>query len=248
MILVLSGEGPTDIGTRQPKETGWEFAPGPMAWIVDKLLERPGKLNYSMLEIQASGGDCVDFLNESELAALRGAKPFFLPRGDDTPGNVSLRKGAFLLGKHAKGIASERNSPVIAVFFRDADRTNSTPRMEWEGKFASMKQGFVRADFQSGVPMIPRPKSEAWMLCGLLKGRNAEEDCDWLEGESGNDASQKSLKGQLADHLRYAPTTDQQAELVRGGKIDPTLIDLPSFVAFREELVRAFASAAPPLN
>jgi hypothetical protein len=217
-----------------------------MAWIIDKLLEQ--KTNYSLLELNANGGDCVDFLNEGELAALRGSKPFFLPRGDDTPGNVSLRKGAYLLGKHAKGIVSERNSPVIAVFFRDADRTNSTPRTEWEGKFAAMIQGFVRADFQSGVPMIPRPKSEAWMLCGLLKGTNAKEDCDWLEDESGNDDSPKSLKGQLADHLHYRPTRDQQSELVSGGEIDPTLIDLPSFIAFRDELDRAYANAAPPLN
>lgn len=248
MILVISGEGPTDLGTRRPRDAGWEFVPGPMAWIVDKLLSQVGKLNYSMLELHASGGDCVDFLNEGELAALRGSKPFFLPRGDDTPGNVSLRKGAFLLGKHARGIASERNSPVIAVFFRDADRTNSTPKTEWEGKFASMKQGFVRADFQSGVPMIPRPKSEAWMLCGLFKCKNEKEDCDWLENESGNDASPKSLKGQLVDHLRYEPTTDQQAELVRDGQIDPAVIDLPSFTAFREELDRAYANAVPPLN
>jgi hypothetical protein len=248
MILVLSGEGPTDLGTRQLREAGWEFVPGPMAWIVDKLLGQPDKLNYSLLELHASKGDCVDFLNEGELAALRRSKPFFLPRGNDTPGNVSLRKGAFLLGKHAKGVASERNSPVIAVFFRDADGTNSTPRAEWEGKFTSMKQGFVRADFQSGVPMIPRPKSEAWMLCGLLKREDAGRNCSQLEEAPGNDASPKSLKTQLAKHLNCEPTAEQQAELVSCGQIDPALIDLSSFTAFCAELDRAYALAAQPLN
>jgi hypothetical protein len=248
MILILSGEGPTDIGTRRPRETRWEFVPGPMAWIVDKLLGQPERLNYSILGSHANGGDCVYFLNEGELAALRGSKPFFLPRGEDTPGNVSIRKGAFLLGKHAKCIASKRNSPVLAVFFRDADGTNSTPKKEWEGKFTSIKQGFARADFRSGVPMVPRPKSEAWMLCGILKRQDAGQDCCWLEEESGNDASPNSLKARLALHLGHEPSAAEQSELVSSGQIDPTLIDLPSFTAFHDELDRAYAHAAPPLN
>jgi len=248
MILVLSGEGPTDIGTRKPTENGWEFVPGPMAWIVDKLLRQPGRLNYSLLDLHASGGDCVCFLSETDLADLRPPKPIYLPRGDGTPGSQYFRVGAILLGKHAKAIAIERSSPVIAVLFRDADGTRSTPRTEWHGKFTSIQRGFKDADFTSGVPMVPRPKSEAWMLCGLFKSQNAKADCTWLEYESGNDASPRSLKSQLANHLGMQPTAEQQAELVRSGQIDPEMINLPSFTAFQEELERAYASAASPLN
>lgn len=248
MILILSGEGPTDIGTRRPNETGWEFVPGPMAWIVDKLLGRREILDYSLLELHANGGDCICFLSETELSALRPAKPMFFPRGTNADGNQYFRKGAYLLGKHAKGISSNRIAPVIAVFFRDADGTRPTPRTEWEGKVTSMRRGFEAAEFSSGVPMVPRPKSEAWMLCGLRKREDASRDCSGLEDAPGNDASPNSLKKQLADHLRYEPTSDQQAELVSSGQIDPALIDLPSFTAFREELDRAYINAASPLN
>ncbi len=246
MILVLSGEGPTDIGARQPRETGWEFVAGPMAWIIDKLLEQ--KLNYSLLELNANNGNCVYFVNEGELSALRGPKPLFMPRGGQKKRNIFFFKSAFLLGKQSKDVASERNSPVIAVFFRDADRTRSTPMEDWQNKFDSMKDGFEAAEFSSGVPMVPRPKSEAWMLCGLLKRQNAGADCGWLEGASGNDASPNSLKAQLANHLGHEPTTEEQAEFVRSGQIDPEVIDLSSFLAFRAELDRAYVQAAAPLN
>jgi hypothetical protein len=248
MILVLSGEGPTDIGTRKPKETGWEFAPGPMAWIVDKLLERPAKLKYSVLALHADGGDCVCLLGEMDLAALRGPKPLLLPRGTDEAGSQYFRKGAYLLGKRAKVIATERSSPVIAVFFRDADGTNSTPKAEWQKKFDSMRSGFEAAEFSSGVPMVPRPKSEAWMLCGLLKHEDATRDCSGLEDEPGNDSSPRSLKSQLARHLKCEPTAEQQADLIRSGHIDPETIDLPSFIKFRQELDRAYANAALPIQ
>jgi hypothetical protein len=172
----------------------------------------------------------------------------FFPRGENASGNLFFLKSAFLLGKHAKIIATQRESPVIAIFFRDADGTRSTPRTEWEDKFTSMQRGFEVAEFSSGVPMVPRPKSEAWMLCGLLKHEDAGRNCSWLEDEPGNDASPNSLKARLAKHLGGEPTAEQQAELVRCGTIDPALIDLSSFTAFCAELARAYTLAAQPLN
>jgi hypothetical protein len=220
-----------------------------MAWIVDRLLERPGKLNYSLLELHGNGGDCICFLTETELTALRKLEPQRLRRRTEKSDSQYFRMGAFLLGRHARGIAIERSAPVIAVLFRDADGTRSTPRTEWQSKFTSMQRGFKDADFQSGVPMVPRPKSEAWMLCGLLKREDAGRNCNWLEDEPGNDASPRSLKGQLAKHLNCdEPTAEQQADLARSGQIDPEMIDLPSFAAFRNELDRAYANAALPLS
>ena len=94
--------------------------------------------------------------------------------------------------------------------------------------------------------MVPRPKSEAWMLCGLLKHDNQNQDCSWLEDESGNDASPNSLKRRLAAHLGHESTATEQADLVRDGAINPELIDLPSFTAFRDELNQAFVNAMHP--
>jgi hypothetical protein len=248
MILVLSGEGPTDIGVKTPKATGWEFVPGPMAWIVDTLLNRPDKLDCSIMEGHAKGYEWVYFLSETDLSDLRYSRPRFFPHTRDTFGTQFFRASAYQLGKHAQAIANERNDGVIAVFFRDSDGTDSAPKTLWEAKFNSILRGFDAAEFSSGVPMVPRPKSEAWMLCGLFKREDATRDCGWLEDEPGNDASPKSLKGRLAKHLNYEPTAEQQAELVRGGEIDPALIDLESYQSFCGELDRAYRNAVPPLN
>jgi len=248
VILVLSGEGPSDLGARRPSEAGWEFVPGPMAWIVDKLLGRPDKLDYSVLDGHASGYDWVYFLSETDLGALRYPRPRVFPRDQSSFGNQYFRAAADQLGKHAQAVAIERSDSVIAVFFRDSDGTNSAPKTLWEAKFQSMKAGFELAGFRSGVPMVPRPKSEAWMLCGLLKSEDAVKDCNWLEDEPGNDASPKSLKGQLEKHLNCEPTSEVQAELVRTGKIDPALIDLKSFKEFCESLDQAYSNSAVPLS
>ena len=86
------------------------------------------------------------------------------------------------------------------------------------------------------------------MLCGLQKRTDAGRDCSWLEDEPGNDASPKSLKGRLERELGYPPTAEQQADLVKGGQIDPATIDLQSFIEFCNELDRAYRFAVPPLN
>lgn len=129
MILVLSGEGPTDIGTMRPTKAGWKFAPGPMAWIADKLLEHASQLGYSVLDHHGEYGDCVYFLSEAELAARRLAKPIRLPTLASGKGNQGHLIGAFHLGRFARDIAGERNAPVIAVFFRDGDGTRTASRL-----------------------------------------------------------------------------------------------------------------------
>jgi len=161
-------------------------------------------------------------------------------------GNMFHRKGAYLFGKYSKEIGRVRNSPVIAVFFRDGDGTRSTPLTEWQSKFKSVVSGFEASEFPAGVPMIPRPKSEAWMLCGLFKHENPACDCAWLEEESGNDGSPKSLKGQLGAHLSGADSAEEQAYLVKNGRIDPEQIDLPSFEAFKTALDAAFVNCRMP--
>jgi hypothetical protein len=62
----------------------------------------------------------------------------------------------------------------------------------------SMLTGFEVEHISTGVPMIPKPKSEAWILCAL---RNNYQHCAKLEDESGNDRSPNPLKQQLEDYL-----------------------------------------------
>lgn len=253
MILLLSGEGTTDLGTMKPMQAGRRFTPGPMAVIVDRLLAEARRLGYSVLELHENGAESVVFLSEGDLAALRGSKARLL-QGTYGKRDKDCFRGAFLLGLYAKSLSAERKTPVLAVFFRDSDGTNSSPRDIWRNKFSSMENGFKLADFDFRVPMIPRPKSEAWMLCGLIKATEPERDCSWLEEAPGNDKSPKALKTQLEDYIHEhfgwsePASREQQADLVREGKVCVERIDLDSFKAFVAVLDSPFPASRAPLN
>src|SRR5690242_4954435 len=68
MYVLLSGEGPTDVGAGKdasPVCEGDAFLQGPMAVIVDQVVE--GKLGYSVLDCASCG-----FVSEHRLAQRAG--------------------------------------------------------------------------------------------------------------------------------------------------------------------------------
>jgi len=223
-----------------------EFVPGPMAWVVDKVLERH-HTQYSLLEIHAAGGDCVMHVHETELAA-RGKRgsPLF-PGVKFGKGTAFFTRNAQVLGLWAQQAAAKDGQPVLAVLFRDGDGVRATPTGQWQDKVDSMHRGFAMVACDTGVPMVPRPKSEAWLLCALRPPGYV--NCAPLEDASGNDTSPNSLKRQLAA-LRDGedPSAEQQAEWVKTGAVDPLHIDMPSFNAFKQALHTAAEKAGFPLR
>lgn len=227
MKLLLSGEGKTDIGRTDQA--------GPMAWIVDKLLEREKRIGYSLLECHTNGGECVQFVDKSKLVKHDELGPVLLrgiKRGKDM---VFYTRNAQILGLLAKEVARQENGPVIAVLFRDGDGNHSSTVAEWREKFDSIARGFKLVEFETGVPMMPRPKSEAWLLCALKN----MPDCSDLENAPGNDDSPHSLKSQLAELIGHEPSAEEQAEWVKSGRINPDDIHMDSFNEFRKELGKA---------
>lgn len=69
MKLILSGEGPTDLGTVKLVAGKWEFVPGPMAWIVDQLL-KVNYTTYSLLEFHQAGGNCVIYVGKKRAHSM----------------------------------------------------------------------------------------------------------------------------------------------------------------------------------
>lgn len=235
MKLLLSGEGKTDIGYRTLSGQERKFQPGPMAWIVDKLLEDHLRIGYSLLDTHAAGGDCVRFVDETELKEKGKSGPIRLPGIKYGKGTALFTRNAQVLGLLAK----EESGPVIAVLFRDADGTRSASSAEWQEKLESISRGFKLVEFEAGVPMVPRPKSEAWLLCAL-KGI---PDCAELGNAPGNDGSPYSLKTQLMQLIGHEPSAEEQAEWVKSGRIDPKNIRMESFKAFVEALTTAIGNA-----
>ncbi len=222
-----------------------KFVPGPMAWVVDKVLERH-HTQYSVLDIHLAGGDCVTHVHETALANMgKQGSPLF-PGVKFGKGTAFFTRNAQVLGLLAKQTSAQEQQPVVVVLFRDGDGVRATPAGVWQEKVDSMHRGFAMVECDTGVPMVPRPKSEAWLLCALRPPGYA--NCAPLEDASGNDASPNSLKKQLAALSGGAdPSADEQADWVMTGAVDPLRIDMPSFNAFKQALHTAAQNAGWPL-
>ncbi len=90
--------------------------------------------------------------------------------------------------------------------------------------------------------MVPKPTSEAWLICGLKD--EPYSHCGSLENElSGNDAAAarnapKKVLGRLIGlPADTEPTTEQQFQAAE--QSDVSRIDMPSFNQFRENLTTA---------
>lgn len=246
MFVLLSGEGPTDMGAAAPSAgdapvlAGRDFLPGPMALVVTGLVKR------SHPAFNPSGG--CGFVPKSALAKRSKDLPAS-PKSIRIPGSKRPKEtryffdNARVLGAIARDESGKHEGDVIAVLFRDTDGSASASRGEWGLKRQSMIDGFEAAGFEHGVPMIPKPKSEAWLICALKPTPYAS--CAALENRSGNDHSPKSLKSELEALLGEPATREVLNSLVEGGRVDPARIDMPSFLAFRDRLISVLENPRP---
>lgn len=231
MLLLVSGEGPTDLGSMQPLVQGMGFQAGPMTVLMDCLLE--SRLGYSMLAFES-----IQFVPKPELvhgSHKHAGRQFSAPGKRQPKESIFYFENARRLAMMAEEKSQELNRPVIPVLFRDADGTQSSGRGEWRAKWKSMEDGFVAGGSGVGVPMLPQPKSEAWLLCACREP--IYQHCERLEHESGNDAAPNALKLQLDEARAGASSGAELVEAIMSGVIDPLGIDMPSFNEFKSRLL-----------
>lgn len=230
MKLLISGEGPSDLGAcnnAQGECCDSDFNRGPMAVWLARLWE--SLLHYNLLDTP----EAVLYVSENALAkkAKSSGKRMQSLRGKKQAAETGLYfVNAEHLGLMAKQLAANDAVPVMAVLFRDADGTRSAPGQMWQTKLDSMVNGFAAAAFDFGVPMLPKLKSEAWLLCA---GQMARHSHAALENISGNDKSPNSAKDHW-DHFMGTPqTAAQEAEWCATHPSDwQNLLTMPSFKAF----------------
>jgi len=234
MRLLISGEGPSDIGTCNNAQgvcTDAAFSPGPMAIWLKRLWE--ALLNYDLLAMP----EAVWFISEKALAqaakqAVKQSGGRMQPlRGKRRQVETALYyTNAKHLGLMARQLAADHADSVMAVLFRDSDGTRSAPSQLWQAKWNSMVDGFADAAFDFGVPMLPKPKSEAWLLCATRQSHNSHEA---LEAISGNDKSPNSAKEQLNQALGGHRSAQQLADWCETNPGDfSQLMSMPSSKAF----------------
>ena len=240
-MVVLSGEGPTDMGRcRGPVDccTGEAFEAGPLAVIVDRVLA--ATLDYRPLQVHPQG---VHFIGKARVmqrardgAQRRGFAFIGKKRGQET-GYFYL--AAWMLGELALELEAAYTDSSIAVLHRDSDDRADGPNDLWERKFKSMLDGFTRAGHMHGVPMLPRPISESWLLCAARPGL---ANCAALEDEAASDNAPRPLKVQLAEALGEHRGAQALAEWIDVAFDAEKMATMPSFARFHEVLNGAVAS------
>ena len=227
MKFLLSGEGPTDIGCWRIDCSGKAFLPGPMTIFIDNIAKERDSLGHSFLD----GSDAVQFVSEKDLTSKKGSKPKKFPGKKSGKNTGFFTKNAQILGLLALEKSNHEQCTVVAVLFRDSDGTRT--REEWNKKWDSIIDGFARVGYDFGVPMVPRKKSEAWLLAALDNNGNP---CLDLENRSGNDNSPNSLKRELQDRLHGNVNRELLIDLLNDGVLDQSRIQLPSFLKFKKTL------------
>lgn len=222
MHLVLSGEGSSDLGLFCNFKN--MFIAGSMYYLVDKIVEQ--KFDYSFYEYKDTS---ITFIPKKSLTELTRKLPPYT-------GKKSLKETAYFinnaiaLAKIAKKRSKEVEDEVIAILFRDSDGTNASIAKLWEEKVKSIEDGFKIEKFDRGVAMVPNPKSEAWLICGLKK--SPFQNCKKLEERSGNDDSPNSLKKEF----KTLKNSEKINEMIQDGRFEIDKIDMPSFEYFQKRI------------
>lgn len=232
MRVLLSGEGPTDLGTCTNALgvcEGPDFRIGPMTVLLSQMAAP--RLGYDLLDTP----DSLHSISETALCARAKAMPFRLQAARGKKKGVEtgyFYANAMALGNCAQQLETEMDEPVLAVLFRDNDGTRSSPGSLWTDKWQSMHDGFLRSGFKHGIPMLPKPKSEAWLLCRVATG-----SCASLENMSGNDDSPNSAKARLDAALGGHLSGEELADWLMLHPLDTDRASsMPSFKAFQDAL------------
>ncbi len=239
MILLLCGEGPTDMGRMALSAKGELLEPGPMGWLVCRLAEE--MLGYSPAEC-----GCVRLVKRTDLnkRQKRNKKANLgrmTLRGKNKPqGALNFYDNARTLTILAKEIEQREKTEVVAVLFKDTDDAKGSARPTWEEKFNSIVNGFKGC--ARCVPMVPKPKVEAWLLCCADAGRH---DCSGLENKSTS-----AMKGELKKALGKSDTNRESLlERMQTCWDNPAsrarLERMPSFQVFHDRFIEA-VSPLPP--
>ena len=171
--LLVSGEGKTDLGElNYPYNDPANFKKGPMTCLAEKIIKQcTGETPH------------IELVAKTTLTQkAKNSRKMKLPGKKSRKKTGYFYKNAYIFGQ----IALEKGED-IAILFRDTDGTQSTSPSNWKERAESIHDGFKDSGFQNGVAMVPKPTSEAWILCCLQNYKN----CDKLEELSGNQSSSK---------------------------------------------------------
>ena len=221
MRFHVHGEGNSDVGTSEENQ-------GPLLdavrWVVDQVLEAapPVPVSYCF----PSKADLQNALSP-RVGRLRT-----MPSTDE-----DKEVAVFHLQARALATLASKDPDGGAILFHDCDFTREKVnpdqrKARYKAIVCAMERGFKKAGFKNGVPMVPRPRSESWLLC-LCRQTEAPGEA-YFEDLPGNDKAPNSGKKRLANALgcKEREIYDRLAQL----SFDWARLQAPSFLFFAKRL------------
>lgn len=231
VILFLTGEGASDIGKRDFQTDA--FVRGPMTCVAEAVIQN-SLPNVSI--------DCW-FTSEKELTQLvhqskvSKRQPVISGRSRSKKDFAGLYVRARVYATEVCAKASPKPAWPVAILFTDADGTHSSSPHQWEQKFAAILGGFEAGGCDYGVPMVPQPKSEAWLLAYYQKNESVSsspyQNCARFEKLAGNDSAKPKNS---AKHILERLLDGQELDYEELRQIEWQRVDMPSFNRFRDRV------------
>lgn len=233
-IVAVTGEGASDIGKLRYGETSpFIFEKGFMCAIIEALIRR---MSNGSIEPRFA------FLSESELTQNKKVQPrnrrrFISNRLSnvfvETPKYPELYYRAETFSQWASGYQA-----TLAILFTDADGTRRETRGQAEDKEKSILLGFKNAKWEiKGIPMVPQPKSEAWLLAYYQKDKKGKRipylNCERFELLSGNDDAKPQNNAKMLLDTYISQDEISYEELLT---VEWHRVSMPSLNRFRERL------------
>lgn len=148
-----------------------------------------------------------------------------------------IASSAKCLAQKAQRVALENDEPHKwgVVFFHDLDaNTKASVDETYSAYMNAMNDGFDSASFSHGVPMIPKTRSESWLLCLLAPDGGASTK--YFEDLPMSDKSPNAGKKILATRLEVSEGEAYAVIEKERGNFDWTCLQAPSFLQFRDRL------------
>jgi hypothetical protein len=192
-----------------------------MTCVLDALLSRHGLVGeYQLL----TRGDISQEIKRSKRSISSRPK-------EVNKELYSIYKAAQCMGQKVADCGQDG-----AVYFHDADRTGSTPLGQAQRIELAINTGFAAANCRAGIPMVPNPRSEAWLLAYFQKNLQRQtmyNKAERFEDLPGNDKSPKSAKKLLAEALGCAEPDIYGIVMEKINEIDWARVSMPSFNRFK---------------
>lgn len=226
--FILCGEGPTDLYYNEIDQKQ-----GPLKDCVDQLLDFFWDNRNYLLFKQVSRTE-ISLSDkgkpEKKTSIVRGAKNKF-------PNHHFIAASAKCLVQKAEETAMEYEEPQKwgVIYFHDLDaNTKATVDEIYNAYMKAMNDGFESVFFPYGVPMIPKTRSESWLLCLLDSdgGKNAK----YFEDLPMSDKSPNSGKKVLAAKLNVSEDESYSRIEEKRDSFMWASLQAPSFLVFRDRL------------